>query len=243
MPERVSSDNPNLQAASTRLRRIQWTWAALFLAMAVLTVGAGTAGGALTGRIVLGAAWLAGGVLLAAAPQPALLALVAVAWALSLVFLLPGGGALGSDPLEAILGSSPVEASAAAVVRVLLALTAWNQFLFYRMLYGTATASGLETGLPAIPEVVPNRADALALAGRFCGLAGLMAAWAAIPLGDLPVASPVLKLGWALAVFGMGLGIGAAFSPTSRRAAALTGVGAGALAFLSALLAARAITG
>lgn len=244
MTKTLTADNPNLQAAAGRLRRIQWTWAALFLAMAVLTFAGGSGDGPLPGRAVLAAAWLAGAGLLAAAPQPALLALVTVAWALSLVFLLPGGaGALGSDPLGVVLGGSPVEAWAAALVRVILALTAWNQFLFYRMLYGTAAATGLEASLPAIPEVVPNRTDALASWGRFCGLAGLLAAWAAIPLGDHPLASPALNLGWALAVFGIGLGVGAAFSPTTRRGAALTGIGAGAMAFLSALLVARVMPG
>lgn len=243
MPVTLTADSPNLQLAATRLRRIQWTWAALFLAIAGLTIAQALRGEAPLGAIVLGIAWLVGAALLAAVAQPALLALVAVAWALSLVFLVPGGAALGSDPLRGLLGGSTMEGWATAVARVILAITAWNQFLFYRMLYGTSGASGLDGTLPVIPEVVPNRTDALASWARVCGLIALLAAWAAVPLGEMDLASAALALAWALAVFGIGLGLGAAFSPTNRRGAALTGVGAGALAFLSALLAAQVIPG
>ena len=156
MPPSLEADNPNLQAAARRLRRVQWTWAALFLAMGVMTLIEAFRSGTQAGQLIVGTAWFLGALLLAVAAQPALLAMVAVTLVLTLILLLPAGGPLGPDPLAAVLGSSPVEAWASAVVRVILALTAWNQFLFYRMLYGTASAAGLGPDLPAIPEVVPN---------------------------------------------------------------------------------------
>jgi hypothetical protein len=187
--------------------------------------------------------WLVTAALLAASAQPALLALLAAQLAFSLILLLPGAAdAFGADPVTLTFGATGVEAILFALVRGGLALTAWSQFLFYRMLYGTAMASGLDPRLPAVPEVVPNRSDTFAVAGRAMGALSLLVVLASLSLRGPGAALPVLTVGHATAVYAIGLGVGSAFSPTGRRAAALTGVILGSLAFLGSVAAGRFLT-
>ena len=237
MPAILSPADPHLQAAVGRLRRTQWAWAALLAALAVLALA-----GARSGVQPLAALqWAISAALLALAPQPALLALVAMQWGLSLAALTPAAAAaLGPDPLGLVFGGGTVELLALAGVRLLLAVAAWNQFLFYRMLYGTAQASGLDPALPPVPEVVPNHSDRLALSSAVLGALGLLAAWGGAALAPAAWTIGVRTLAVAAAAFALGLGLGAAFSPTRRRGAALAGAGLGALAFLSAFITAGA---
>jgi hypothetical protein len=119
-------------------------------------------------------------------------------------------------------------------VRVILLVTAWNQFLLYRLLYGTEAATGLDPSLPSIPEMIPNHSDLLALASRALGAVSLIASMAAgTSAGSW--SSYLLGFGISLSVIGLGLGLGAAFSPTRRRAAALTGAGLSAFSFVASL--------
>ena len=230
MPTELTSEHPNLRQAATRLRRTLWIWAALAAGMGLLTA-APSAGG----EIVPAIGWFVAAVLMALFAQPVLLALTAVQWALSLVAWIPGVSRVaGDDALTALLQPGAFESIGLAVVRVMLAVTAWNQFLFYRMLYGTGQAAGLDPNLPPIPEVVPNRTDAWALASRLLGGAAIVAALAALGLST-PARLIVIQAGLLLASLALGLGLGAAFSPTTRRGAALLGAGLGGIGFVLAL--------
>jgi hypothetical protein len=230
MPTELTSEHPNLRQAATRLRRTLWIWAALAAGMGLLT--AAPAGG---GELVPAIGGFVAAVLMALVAQPVLLALTAVQWALSLVAWIPGVARVtGGDALTTLLQPGAFESVGLAIVRLLLAVTAWNQFLFYRMLYGTGQAAGLDPKLPPIPEVVPNRTDAWALASRLLGGMAIVAALAALGLST-PDRLIVIQAGLLLASLALGLGLGAAFSPTTRRGAALLGAGLGGVGFVLAL--------
>jgi hypothetical protein len=120
-------------------------------------------------------------------------------------------------------------------------ITAWNQFLFYRMLYGTASATGLEADALAIPEVVPNRTDGIARAAQLFGYLTVLLVLMAIALRDSPLDRSLLGVAFTTTSLAVGLGLGAAFSPTLRRGEALRGVAVGAVGFLMALLSGRVL--
>lgn len=236
-PEPLAADHPNLKLAATRLQRIQWIWASLFAGIAVLS------------WISIGGAyplatlpWLVGAALLATLLQPALLALVALLWALSLVALIPGMAVVfGPDPVSQVFSGGVIETIARAAVRVVMAVVAWNQFIFYRMLYGTAGTVGLPEDLPPIPEVVDNRSDAFATAAAVLGAGSVLLTIASLTLPTSRMGHALVQLAYQGALFGMGFGLGAAFSPTSLRRRALLGVGMGILAFLGSLAAGRLV--
>jgi hypothetical protein len=233
----IPPDHPNLVLAVGRLRRLQWIWALLFAALAGLAIASGD-----LRSPALPLAWLLVAVLLVSQVQPLFLALVSVAWALSLVFLIPGvQHSLGADPLARLLLPGTLETVILAVVRILLLVTAWNQFLFYRMLYGTEHASGLDESLPKIPSVIRCPSDTVAPWARLIGFVGVLLAILAIPLAGRLGAANLLGLAYGCAVFAVGLGLGAAFTPTGRRSVALTGVGLGSASLILALLVARAL--
>jgi hypothetical protein len=230
-------DHPNLLLAVGRLRRTHWVWAVLFAGLGGLALGSSG-----IEQPFLPMTWITIAAIQVAGPQPIHLALVAVAWGFSLVFLVPGiPQSLGADPITRLLGGGPVETMALAVVRMLLLVMAWNQFLFYRLLYGTQHAAGLDPALPPIPAVVDNASDRVAVWARLLGFLGLMAAIAAIPLSGATVRANLLGAAYSGSVFAVGLGLGAAFVPTHRRGMALTGVALGCLSLLAALLVGRAL--
>lgn len=248
MPRTLSSDHPNLVLAVSRLRRIMLAWAALFLGMAVLTF--------LAVPSAIPVQWIAGAALLVFSaapnptsndakrqylgPQPALLALVAVTWALSLLGLVPAiNEVFALDPIVLVFDAGILEGLASAFVRGMLVLLVWNQFLFYRMLYGTRGAVGLEPGLPDIPEVVPNRTALLETYARWAGISGgaIILAATVIPSADLQL--PLLSIALGAGTVGVGLSIGVAFSPTESRPAALVSLFFGAVIFLVSIAAAR----
>lgn len=236
-PVPIAADHPNLTLALGRLRRLQWLWAALCGALGALALA-----GVGWRQPFPGFVWLVIAGLLVWRVQPILLALLAVAWGFSLILLVPGVQALiGADPITRLFGGSTVEILVLGLVRLLLLVTAWNQFLFYRMLYGTAGASGLDESLPAIPSVILNPSDSVAHLARLIGFLAVIAALAAIPLSAQPIAVQLLSLTFGLSIFAVGLGLGAAFTPTTRRTSALIGVGLGCLALLLALLIGRAL--
>jgi hypothetical protein len=122
------------------------------------------------------------------------------------------------------------------VVRVIFMASAWNQFLLYRLLYGTQTGHGLEAGKPDIPEVVPNHTNRLAWSARLVGFAALAADLLAIPLRTSSIAPHLLSGGVGAAILAIGLGAGVAFSPTDKRDSALVAVALGVIAFFLAAL-------
>ena len=239
MPDTLPPDHPNLVHATARLRRNLWVWAGLFLAMAGLVYA--TLGPAHLLRV---APWLAAAILLALGRQPAYLALVSIFWGLTLINLVPGSeAALGANPLAASLGSEPLEILGYAIIQAIMMVTSWNQFMFYRMLYGTQGATGLDPDSPLIPEVIPNRTDRLAWSARLLGVASLIAAISAIPLARTGGFAWAVEAGLGLSVFAIGLGLGSAYSPTRKRSRALVGILLGAVGFAICLAVNQAFGG
>lgn len=239
MSSTLSPDDPNLIIATNRLSRTLRVWAALFAGAGVLTIIASQ------GRQpIIALQWIIIAFILAVGKQPVYLALASIQWGLSLTLLIPSlSWILGPDPLSYLIYDSSIENIALGLVRVVLMIVAWNQFLFYRMLYGTAEASGLDADLPPIPEVIPNRTDRIAEVSRFLGLFGVVASIAAFSLQTHNLALPALRLSFTGAIFALGLGLGVAFSPTQRRSAALTSVGLGVATFLITILTSRVLSG
>lgn len=233
----LSADHPNLKLAATRLQRVQWVWAGLFAGMAVLTW-------TVIGQTYPLAAlpWLVAAGLLATMLQPAFLALTALLWVLSLIVLIPGMGLVfGPDPISEIFAGGTIETLGRAAVRVVLAIVAWNQFIFYRMLYGTEGTVGLPEDQPHIPEVVTNRADSLASISALLGGAASIMALTSIGIGTTPAGHSLVQLAYHGSIFALGFGLGAAFSPTSKRRWALIGTFLGVLGFLISVAAGRLI--
>jgi hypothetical protein len=161
-----------------------------------------------------------------------------------LINLVPGSeAALGANPLAASLGSEPLEILGYGVIQAIMMVTAWNQFMFYRMLYGTQAATGLDPDSPLIPEVIPNRADGMAWSARLLGVASLIAAISAIPLARTSGSAWAVEAGMGLSVFAIGLGLGSAFSPTRKRSLALMGIVLGAVGFAICLAVNQAFGG
>jgi hypothetical protein len=208
-------------------------WALLFAAMGA------TAWFALGSSHPLAAVeWLAAALIFALGSQPAFLVLASAIWGISITSLIPGAAVLlGPDPLGILFATGTFETIVLIFVRIVFAVMAMNQFLFYRMLYGTERMSGLDESLPDIPAVIPNRTDLLARASA--GLATIalimvLVGWAG--LNGSP-AQFVLHAAAIASTYAVGLGLGTAFSPTDRRGTALLAVFVGALTFLLALTA------
>ena len=232
MPRPLSPEHPNLVRAATRLRRIQLAWAALFAGAGLLSLVAQPG--------VAPVLWLIGAVLLVVDPQPALLAMVSVGWGLTLLGVSPElNRVIALDPVGALFSAGWVESLSLGFVRLILAIMAWNQFLFYRLLYGTRSMTGQTENLPAIPEVIPNRTGRLTAYAWAAWVAGGLA----LLLSSLMEAQPALRLiqtaALGLAALSIGLGVGVAFSPTSRRGIALTAVVLGGFVFLASVASLR----
>ncbi len=245
MPHSLSPDHPNLLRAVSRLRRILFGWAALFLGMATLTFFAAPG--------VIPVQWLAGLALLvlSAAPkpersgsflglQPALLGLVTVTWAVSLLGLVPAINEIFAlYPIVLMFEAGFTESLALAFVRGILVVMAWNQLLFYRMLYGTQGTVGLEPGVPDIPEMVPNRTTLLETYSRWAGITGGLIILAAFIISNNELVLPLLSSALGAGMVAIGLGVGVAFSPTSRRSAALGSMVVGGIIFMASIVSAR----
>lgn len=209
-------------------------WALLFAAMAAvawITLG--------ETHPLTALSWLGAALLFVVGSQPALLVLAAVLWGLSIASLIPGASVLlGPDPLSTLFDGSLAETIVLVFVRAVFAVMAMNQFLFYRLLYGTARMSGLKETLPDIPEVIPNRTSMLSrisAALAVLALAGVALGWSGP--GNAPTRY-ILHGSAIFASYAVGFGLGSAFSPTDQRGLALFGVFFGALGFLLALTAA-----
>lgn len=231
MPKTLSKKDPNLVEAVNRMTRAQRVWGLLLIGLGALTEWAGA-----SGHPVAGLPLIAVGLFALVWAEPAVLAAVAVVVAFSIVPTVnPRLSILGPDPLRLALEGSVIELVAIVVGKVLIVLTAANQFLFYRFLYGTARATGDDPEMAIIPEMVPNRTNGLARSGRWIGLIGL-ALGAAGLLFVFTVPSAILtpllgEMAASLGVVALGLGVGCAFSPTDERTAALTSLGLGVVAY------------
>lgn len=143
------------------------------------------------------------------------------------------------DPIVLLFEAGLIESVALAFVRAILVLMAWNQFQFYRMLYGTRDAVGLEPGLPDIPEVVPNRTALLENYARWAGISGGGIILAAYIIPNSELLPPLLSSSLGAGMVAVGLGVGVAFSPTDRRPAALGSIVVGGIIFVVSIASAR----
>lgn len=231
MTRTVQADHPNLQLARKRLLRMLRVWALLFAAMGV------TAWVALHETHPLTAAgWLLAALLFALGSQPAFLVLAAVIWGISITSMIPGAAVLlGPDPLGILFAGGLLEKIVLIFIRVVFAVMAMNQFLFYRMLYGTERMSGLDESMPDIPEVIPNRTNLLAQISSAIAIIALVV----VLVGRSGIYAETeryfLHAAAIAATYSVGFGLGCAFSPTDKRGTALFSVFIGALTFLLAL--------
>jgi hypothetical protein len=233
--KKLSADNPNLQLAANRLQRTLRIWALLFAGMGILLLGALRAEYPTASTL-----WFASALLILLSSQPAFLALVAIQWGISLTSLIPGVAQFtGPDPLSYLFDSGVLETLVLVGVRLVMIVTAVNQFLFYRMLYGTESIQALNPDLMPIPEVIPNRTGQIAIAGRFLGFLGILLTLLSIPMRSRDFDPHLLNLALGSSTMAMGFGLGVAFSPTQRRGTALMAIILGGFAFILAILIAR----
>jgi hypothetical protein len=235
MPETLSPDHPNLLQAVTRLKRIFWAWGGLFLLMGLFTAAV------LRGAFPLAPLpWIAAGILIAFGRQPAYLGLAAILWGMSIVSLIPNVSTLiGPDPFSQLLELSAIEGIALGVVRVLLLIMAWNQFMFYRMLYGTEGMSGLSKELPPIPEMLPNKTEQIAKSAQIVGIFGLVIVWGSTMVEASSSSINLLSISYTTSILSIGMGLGVVFSPTARRKIALSAIGIGLVVFISIFIIGR----
>ena len=237
MSKKLSVDDPNLQLAALRLQRTLRVWAFLFAGMGLLLVG--TLRDQFPTAPVI---WFGSAAVLLLSRQPVLLALVAIQWGLSLITLIPGVAQFtGPDPLSYLFDSGILETLVLIGVRLVMVVTAVNQFLFYRMLYGTESIRDSHPDLTPIPEVVPNHTGQIALAGRLLGFLGILLTLLSVPLASHGLDNDFLSLAIASSTMALSFGLGVAFSPTQRRGTALTAVVLGGAAFMLAILIARIV--
>lgn len=225
MAKTFSTSDPHLRRAVARFRRISIAWAMLLAGLGALSLLAQQG----KHPLVSLSYFLAAG-LLVLDLQPVHLAMTAVIWGISLTALLPGvNEVLATDPIGLLFGAGFLESLALAVVRLLLLVMCWSQFMFYRMLYGTAEMVGMQANLPAIPALIPDRSDRLvALSWAMLGIAAV----ALLLVGPLPEIS---LLSYSLSGPAVGILLGVAFTPTQRRRAALAGILVGVMVFFFSL--------
>jgi hypothetical protein len=235
MPKTLSPDHPNLVLAVNRVKRIFLAWGGLFLFMAIFTAAV------LRGSYPLAPLpWLIAGLAIAFGRQPATLGLAAIVWGMSIVSLIPNVNTLiGPDPISHILELSAIEGVALGVVRVLLLIMAWNQFMFYRMLYGTEQMSGAPSDLPPVPAMFPNKTGQIARIAQLVGLLGLILVWSSIFVTSEFLAINLLSLAHTTSILSIGMGVGVVFSPTTRRKIALSAIGIGVVVFISIFIIGR----
>ena len=235
MPKTLSKTDPHLLTAVNRLARAQTIWGWLLIGLGVLT--------AITARLehpIAGMPFIAIGLLCLRWGDPALLATVGTLIALSIVSTINRQATLlGPDPLTRLMALSVIEIGALVIGKILIVATVANQFFFYRLLYGTEQATSDEPNLDIIPPMVDNRANGLARWGRRLALIGGFCAISALLLANLDpsvaLARTLAEAGGSLGAVAAGLGLGAAFSPTNERPAALIGVGMGLISYFMAV--------
>lgn len=234
MPTTLSKTDPHLLTAVNRLARTQMIWGWLLIGLGVLTT--------LAARLehpIAGIPFIAIGILCLRWGDPALLATVGTLIALSIVSTInPRVTLLGPDPLTRLLALSPIEIGAFVIGKILIVATATNQFFFYRLLYGTEQATSDEPNLDIIPLMVENRTNGLARWGRWLALIGGVCMISALLLANLEPSAELVHIlaetGGSLGAVAAGVGLGAAFSPTEERQAALVGVSLGLIGYFAA---------
>lgn len=237
MPKKLSKTDPALLAAVARLRGAQQLWGALLIALGIVTELAAT-----SEHPVAGIPFILIGLLAFRWADPVLLAAIAALMAFSIVPTFnPRLTILGPDPAGQMMALSPIEQVALVVGKVIVVLTAANQFFLYRFLYGTERATSDVPDQDIIPPMVPNRTDGLSRWARLIALVGIALGAAALYLAGMDPSAYLPKvlaeMGGSLATMAIGIGLGCAFSPTDERPAALTGAAVGVGAYVLAALA------
>lgn len=237
----LSTKDTHLQAAVAQLKRATVTTGWILIGYGLLAQAVGIV--LVPVHPVAGLVYIAVGLLLLVWGDPALLAVAAGVFALSIVPTLnPDLALLGPDPVVRLIGAGALfEIFTLVVVKLFLAWSALNQFQMFRLLYGTENLTGADPNLPAIPPMVRNRADRIATLARSSGLIGLGLAGVALASVFVdPTAAAIASLaesGGSLGGAAVALGLAAAFTPTHKRVEALQGAIAGLLGYLLALAA------
>lgn len=237
MPKTISTSNPHLQEAVKRLERTQKTTGWVLIGYGVLAQWVALTTTPL--HPVAGLPFIAAGFFTLLWGDPALLALAAVLFAFACVpSLNPALSLPGPDPIVQMTGLDGWELAIVVGVKAVLAFNAIQNFLLFRMLYGTRSASSADPTLDIIPPMVPNRTDRLARWARSTGLvtvviAGLGIAFVLVEPQALTT-RVAAEMAGGLGLMAAGLGLGAAFSPTDERPAALLGLGAGLAGYMAA---------
>ncbi len=231
MPKTLSKTDPSLVASVARLNRVQQVWGVLLIGLGIVTEFAGRGS-----HPVAGLPFIAVGALTLLWRDPALLGAIAALMAFSIVPTInPRITVLGPDPVAVFATLSFLEVAALVAGKALIVLTVSNQFLLYRFLYGTRTATSPDPELALIPEMVPNHTDVLARSARLIGYIGAGLGVVALALSFLDRAAylPLIlsEMAGSLAVIAVGVGFGTAFSPTNERRAALLALATGFIGY------------
>jgi hypothetical protein len=231
-PTTLPKTDPNLLEGVRRLERAQKTFGWLLIGYGLLAQIIALLNEPL--HPVAGLPFIGIGLFCLSWGDPALLATSATLLALSIVPTVnPNLSLLGPDPIITLTKSAGLEVFALIAAKALLAYNALNQFLQFRLLYGTERATTDEPGLALIPEMVPNRTNIYARWARstaiLCGVIALLALGFLVsdPVAGATAARLMAETAGALGAVALGLGFGAAFAPTDERPAALIGMGVG----------------
>lgn len=235
----IPADDPKLQDAVGRHKRTQQVNGWILIGYGLLTQVIAISGEPL--HPVAGLPFIAIGFFCLVWGDPALLAATGTLFAFAIVPTVnPVLMLLGPDPIVRLAGLSGWEVVIIVLVKGVLAFTAMQQFFLFRLLYGTERMVSDTPNLDLIPPLVTNRTDIYARWSRSTGIAA--AALAALAAGFVMVDPQALatrftaELAGALGATALGLGVGAAFSPTDERPAALLGMGTGAAGYLAAAI-------
>jgi hypothetical protein len=237
MPKTLSKKDPNLLEGVKRLDRAQKTAGWLLIGYGLLTQFV-----SLGDHPIAGLPFIAIGFFCLRWGDPALLAAAAVLFGLSIAPTVnPGISILGPEPVLVLAQRVGwLENIALIAAKGFLAYSAVNQFFLFRLLYGTERATTDDAELALIPTMVANRTNTLARWSRSTAIVSALSGLVALGLRafDPPAFSTrvVAEMCGALGVVALGLGFGAAFSPTDERRAALIGMGLGFASYVAAIV-------
>lgn len=242
MPKTLSLDDPNLLKAVQRLKRANWIWGGLLIGLGALTQWTQSPEHPLTGLplIIIGLTCLRFN-------EPALLGTAGLLIALTIpAYLNPKLTLLGPDPLPQFVSPAGDEAelrlffAAFTLGKLILAYMAFNQFVLMRFLYGTERAWVDDPKQPTIPQMVPNRVNAILRWSLWMmlGCLGALGLTVILFFVDRSGVAPRLsaELTGSLGALALALGVGVAFSPTDFRGLAVLSMGVGTLGYSAAVL-------
>jgi len=235
MTKTLPKTDPNLIKAVDRLGKAHTLYGWLLISLGLFAQWSAGVEHPLAGMpfIAIGIAELVLG-------EPVLLGTVGLLIILSVLpTLYPTVTILGPEPLVTMMDLGGIEKGALVLGKVILAGTALNQFFLFRLLYGTETATSDDPNLPIIPPMIPNRTDRLARTAQWAGIFSNVAIGLALLLftqaPDASATRLMTEMAGSLGATAFGLGLATAFSPTTKREAALWGVGTGMVGYLTAV--------